>query len=682
MNCITALKFNLIFLLIALPLGMNAQVFSDGFESGTYTPIWTTESGSYTRIVDAVSPALGTYSFHITGGTGTSHLNGISKTFTASQPNEVSYRVKGDVTSANGYVVMGDAGLISNGNQMLFSRFQSTGNLNFYAGATEYNYPASSDTWYHVELKNIDWTNKEFDIYVDGALQYTNFPFRDQTINNIDRVHFYNYNPTTASLDDVNIGAVAPPCSTPPTAICQNITVNLDAAGSYSIIGSDLDGGSVDNCSTSGLTFTASQTTFTCSDIGSPIAVNLTVNDGNGNSAVCVADVTVADIIIPTASEPAPLVVQCILDVPAPDPLVFTDEADNCGVPTVSYVSEVSTGSCPESITRTYSVTDASGNSINVNHIIIVLDDTAPTASNPSTVNIECQADVPAPDVSAVTDENDNCTISPVVTWVGDVSDGLTCPETITRTYRITDDCGNFFDVSQLIIILDVTPPVPNGGLSTVNSFCDVTLSAPSGTDNCDGATTPVADVTFPITAIGTTTVTWTHTDQCGNMSTETQDVVISVIDITTSQVDLTLSSNNTNATAYQWIDCSNNQPISGETTIDFTAIANGDYAVIVTEGGCSDTSACVTINNVGIEAVHMYDFTLYPNPTEDGKFTISTNAALKSIEVIDMLGRKVKVLTDLNEGVVDGSNLTPGKYLVHIITVNDQLLMGNIVIM
>lgn len=601
MNRTTTLKINLLFLLFALPLGMNAQVFSDGFESGTYAPIWTTEAGAYTRIVDAVNPALGTYSFHITGGTGTSHLNGISKTFTASQPNEVSYRVKGDVSSSNGYVVIGDAGLISNSNQMVFSRFESPGFYNFYAGATEFSHPASSNTWYHIELKNIDWTNREFDIYVDGALQYTDFPFRDQTISNVNQIHFYNYNNATASLDDVNIGPAAI-CTTAPTAVCQNITVNLDAAGSYTLAGLDLDGGSIDNCSTSGLTFSSSQTTFSCSDIGAPVTVALTVMDGNSNSAVCPAIVTVTDIILPTASVPSSIMAECIGAIPAPDPLILTDEADNCGVPTVAFVS--------------------------------------------------------------------------------DVSDGLICPETITRTYSVTDASGNSIDVNQFVIVQDVTPPVPNGGLSTVNSLCDVTLTAPSGTDNCDGVTTAVADVTFPITAVGTTTVTWTYTDVCGNMSTETQDVVISAIDLTTSQLELTLSSNNTNATNYQWINCSNNQEIVGETSIDFTATANGDYAVIVTEGGCSDTSACITIDNVGIEAMHINDLILSPNPTMTGIFTVSANAAIKSIEVIDMLGRKVQVSTDINEGVVDASNLTLGKYIVQIITVNDQLLLGNIVIM
>lgn len=55
-------------------------------------------------------------------------------------------------------------------------------------------------------------------------------------------------------------------CSTPPNAVCQNITSYLDAAGNATILASDIDGGSSLVCGTS-LSFGASQTAFNCSDI-------------------------------------------------------------------------------------------------------------------------------------------------------------------------------------------------------------------------------------------------------------------------------------------------------------------------------------------------------------------------------------------------------------------------------
>ncbi|MCF8365819.1 MAG: T9SS type A sorting domain-containing protein, partial [Bacteroidales bacterium] len=84
--------------------------------------------------------------------------------------------------------------------------------------------------------------------------------------------------------------------TTPPTAVCQNITVYLDETGNATITASDLDGGSTDNCGT--VNFSASQTAFTCADIGSN-NLTLTVSDGNGNESECVSVVMVADTITP-----------------------------------------------------------------------------------------------------------------------------------------------------------------------------------------------------------------------------------------------------------------------------------------------------------------------------------------------------------------------------------------------
>src|SRR5204862_4094229 len=159
-------------------------------------------------------------------------------------------------------------------------------------------------------------------------------------------------------------------------------------------------------------------------------------------------------------SNPAPVTVACIADVPAPDVTVVTDEADNCiGPITVTNVGDVSRGTCTIIITRTYRVTDACGNNITVTQTITVQDLVPPTASNPAPVTVACIADVPVPDVTVVTDEEDNC-IGPItVTHVGDVSSG-TCPIIITRTYRVTDACGNNITVTQIISIQDLVPPI------------------------------------------------------------------------------------------------------------------------------------------------------------------------------------------------------------------------------
>ena len=83
--------------------------------------------------------------------------------------------------------------------------------------------------------------------------------------------------------------------------------------------------------------------------------------------------------------------------------------------------------SCPEVITRTYSVTDSCDNRILVTQTITIDDITPPTASNPAAVTIECITDLPATDITVVTDEADNCG-TPVVAFVSDVSNGASCP--------------------------------------------------------------------------------------------------------------------------------------------------------------------------------------------------------------------------------------------------------------
>ena len=87
----------------------------------------------------------------------------------------------------------------------------------------------------------------------------------------------------------------------------------------------------------------------------------------------------------------------------------------------------------------------------------ITIDNTAPTASNPATINVFCAADVPVVDIGVVTDEADNCTLNPVVSFLNETTDNGSNPEIITRTYRITDEAGNSTDVTQTINVNPVS---------------------------------------------------------------------------------------------------------------------------------------------------------------------------------------------------------------------------------
>ncbi|HTG65346.1 MAG TPA: hypothetical protein VL859_03115, partial [Flavobacterium sp.] len=133
--------------------------------------------------------------------------------------------------------------------------------------------------------------------------------------------------------------------------------------------------------------------------------ITITANDGNGNTQTISFTITLKDITLPTASNPTTINVQCLSAVPAPNVLVVTDEADNCGTPTVTFVSQTANPLVNDgTIIRTYRVDDGNGNTIDITQNIVIDDNTLPTASNPATINVQCLSDVPAPNVLVVTD--------------------------------------------------------------------------------------------------------------------------------------------------------------------------------------------------------------------------------------------------------------------------------------
>ncbi len=93
------------------------------------------------------------------------------------------------------------------------------------------------------------------------------------------------------------------------------------------------------------------------------------------------------------------------------------------------------------------------------------------------------------------------------------------------------------------------------------------------------------------------------------------EEVVLTVdtADAMVTQSGTTLSAAITSQ-AYQWIDCSNMVPVPGATNVTFTPVASGNYALIATEGNCSDTSACFQVIIAG-KPESQPGWRIYPNP-------------------------------------------------------------------
>lgn len=117
-----------------------------------------------------------------------------------------------------------------------------------------------------------------------------------------------------------------------PVAICQNVTIELDANGQASTSAEAVDNGSFDNCGIGSLEL--SQTDFDCSHVGANDVV-LTVTDNNGNVETCDAVVTVEDNISPTfvCDDELTLVLNNQgLGSIVPADVLETSVSDNCGI--------------------------------------------------------------------------------------------------------------------------------------------------------------------------------------------------------------------------------------------------------------------------------------------------------------------------------------------------------------
>ena len=242
------------------------------------------------------------------------------------------------------------------------------------------------------------------------------------------------------------------------------------------------------------------------------------ITDDCGTFIFVTQTFTIEDTIPPFFSAPPfNTTVECVGDIPVMTDLAWTDNCDGTGTVTGTDGLIIG-GNCGGTITRTWTYTDVCGNVSTVTQTITIDDTTNPTASNLAPINL---AFPPAstPDVNAVTDEQDNCTVNPIVAFVSDVSDGGSCPETITRTYSITDDCENQILVTQLIVI--------GGGL------------VPEPTVSANGPLCEGEDAIFTIDGLAGATVTY---DIGQGASTTVLSGGTSIITVPSASTDVTIT--------------------------------------------------------------------------------------------------------------------------------------------
>ena len=129
---------------------------------------------------------------------------------------------------------------------------------------------------------------------------------------------------------------------------------------------------------------------------------------------------------------------------------------------------------------------------------------------------------------------------------------------------------------------------------------------------------------------------------QAGCDSTVTITLTVNSVNTNVTAQGNTLIAQATNAT-YQWINCANNQPVSGATSSTFTPAQTGNYAVIVTQNGCTATSTCVFIQIVSIkEVIASADWSIQPNPASQVTRLVFESPLAEELwmEIHDLSGR------------------------------------------
>ena len=140
-------------------------------------------------------------------------------------------------------------------------------------------------------------------------------------------------------------------------------------------------------------------------------------------------------------------------------------------------------------------------------------------------------------------------------------------------------------------------------------------------------------------------------------------------VDASASQLGTVLTATAQSAT-YQWIDCNTGSALTGQTNQVYNATMDGDYAVIVTENTCTDTSECFNVDFTALEDLSMSEFNVYPNPVTD-VLTMDFNSAVNGeIKIYDVTMKLIDAIEVSETSSVEYTmNVPSGVYTIEFIS-------------
>ena len=528
-----------------------------------------------------------------------------------------------------------------------------------------------------------------------------------------------------------------------PEALCQALTVQLDATGIATITAADIDGGSTDNCGIASLSIDIDS--FDCTNVGEN-TVQLTIVDANGNEASCTTTVTVEDTVAPEA-----ICQDITVQLDATGIATITAESitngasDNCAIETLSI--DIDTFTCADlgENTVTLTVMDANGNEATCTATVTVEDLITPTAiCQDITLQLDENGEA-AFDISQIDGGSaDNCDFTidlGTLLYAGEIADtdiedtfivgdnpsfvdAYSFVAPFTGTYQLTHTTTG--DLGALAILYDAPPVRNSGNLLTRPEFVGFTFRSPEGVfingtlnfeleqgttyfvdvstsqsgqviPSYDGYVRFVSSSNLSCGNIGVTEFLLIVSDLSGNIDMCT--AIVTVEDLISPEVvcpeDQTIELTDDmplfelpdyfatgDATASD--NCEETVALLTQDPIPGTLLDEGIHTITLCATDSSGNETCcsfeVTVEDVlSIEdAVSLKDLKMYPNPASNMVYiTNPSGISIETIAIYDLRGRLVATHdrhTAVGTVSFDVTTLAKGAYFVEI-----QGTLGNI---
>jgi hypothetical protein len=421
-----------------------------------------------------------------------------------------------------------------------------------------------------------------------------------------------------------------------PVALCQNVTVTLDATGNGSITAGNVNSGSSDACGIASIS--ASPTAFTCADVGAN-TVTLTVTDVNNNVSTCTSTVTVVENTAPVAiCQNLTIQLDVTGNVSITPADVNNGSSDNCAIANLAISQSAFTCANVGPNVVTLTVTDVNNNSSTCQSVVTVQDNVAPVASCQNiTVQLDAigNASITAADVN--NGSNDNCGIASlsvnpntfnctnvgantVTLTVTDVNNNVT---TCTSTVTVEDNVAPIALCQNITIALDasgnasITPADVNNGSSA----------------NCGIASLSVSPNSFNCSNVGANTVTLTVTDQNNNVTTCTSTVTvedntapIAVCQNLTLQLDVTGNASTTAAAVNNGSsdNCAIANLVLSQTAFTCGDVGNNAVTLTLTDvnSNVSTCTATITVQDNIAPVANCQNITVQLDASGDAQIT------------------------------------------------------------